>query len=199
MGGSSRLSYLVSGDTHTVDSAGDRGQDDPMLGDVASTPEDRARTFPCDRVIPEAREAWYRAVDVAAPAPVLFRWLCQLRAAPYSYDWIDNFGRQSPRTLTPGLDDLAVGQRVMTIFTLTDFERGVHLTARLRNGLTLFGDIAATYLVVSRGERASRLIVKLRLGGGWFASGLGAWLDLVMMRKQLLTLKALAEATAGGT
>jgi hypothetical protein len=164
-----------------------------------STADDRARGFPCDRHVTDGADAWFRAIDVDAPAPVLFRWLCQLRVAPYSYDWIDNGGRTSPRTPTPGLERLAVGQRVMSIFELVEFEPDRHLTLVLRSNHKLFGRIAVTYAVLPRGERASRLVVKLLvqapasgvLGRAWRA--LGPWLDLVMMRKQLYTLKALAE------
>ncbi|MCX5731216.1 MAG: hypothetical protein NTY18_07665 [Deltaproteobacteria bacterium] len=35
-------------------------------------------------------------VTVAAPATVLFRWLCQLRVAPYSYDRLDDGSPRHP-------------------------------------------------------------------------------------------------------
>jgi hypothetical protein len=99
-----------------------------------STPSERALPFPCDRVLPDAPFELYRAVTIDALAPVVFRWLCQLRVAPYSYDLLDNRGRQSPRSLTPGLEELAAGQRFMRIFTLTDFEFGKHVTLRIVSG-----------------------------------------------------------------
>jgi len=166
-----------------------------------TTAAERARSFPCDRWLPGADDALFRAVDVDAPAAVVFRWLCQLRAAPYSYDWIDNFGRQSPRTLTPGLDALAVGQRVMSFFEIVDFERNSHVTAVTRSAL--FGDIAATYVVLPRDEATCRLVVKVLVHHplpplGWITRALLPWGDLVMMRKQLLTLKSLAEKKGAG-
>lgn len=176
--------------------------DDGIARTWGSTPAERALAFPCDRHLPEADAAWFRAVDVEAPVATVFRWLCQLRAAPYSYDWIDNFGRTSPRTLTPGLDALAVGQRVMSIFDLVEFERDRHLTLRMRRATGLFGEFAVTYLVVPRGAGSSRIVVKLLVRYPTTHAAvvrvLGPWLDLFMMRKQLVTLKALAEGSVAG-
>jgi hypothetical protein len=105
-----------------------------------TTPAERSMAFPCDRCADASAEAFYRAVDIDAPRATAFRWLCQLRVAPYSYDVIDNFPHRSPRRLTPG-------------GWLESRARGVFL----------------------------------------------GWGDLVMMRKQLLTLKSLAEETPVST
>jgi hypothetical protein len=164
-----------------------------------STAAERAAHYPCDDLIEGPRRELFRAVDVDAPTEDVFRWVCQLRAAPYSYDLLDNLGRHSPRELTPGLDELAVGQRVMTIFRLVSFEPGRSITVDART--RLFGYLAVTYRVVANGERRSRLVVKLAVASrrGWVEWLLDRVLplgDLVMMRKQLLTLKSLAERSA---
>jgi hypothetical protein len=167
-----------------------------------STPDERALALPCDRQLSGTRDAYHRAITIEAPAPTVFRWLCQLRVAPYSYDWIDNFGRRSPQELTPGLDDLAFGQRFMTVFDLVDFERDRHITLRLRRGRSSFGDLVVTYAVLPLDERRCRLLVRLlvRRSGIWPVAlvrrVLLPWGDVVMMRRQLLNLRQLAETTA---
>jgi hypothetical protein len=163
-----------------------------------STREERLRRYPCDDVLPEHEQALFRAVTVDAPPPVVFRWLCQLKVAPYSYDLLDNGGRRSPQHLVPGVDRLVVGEQV-AIFELASFAVDEHLTLRLR-GHRLFGDVAISYVVVSGRPGPSRLIVKLvtvparGLTGAVMRRLLPAG-DLVMMRRQLLNLKALAEGT----
>src|SRR5205085_298872 len=91
-----------------------------------TTAAERARSFPCDPWLPGADDALFRAVDVDAPAAVAFRWVCQLRVAPYSYDWIDNFGRGSPRAVTRGLDAPAVGRRAMSFVGIVGLARYRH-------------------------------------------------------------------------
>ncbi|HEV7655375.1 MAG TPA: hypothetical protein VGP36_11685 [Mycobacteriales bacterium] len=157
---------------------------------------ERARPLPCDRILPQADLVLHRAVDVAAPAARTFRWICQLRAAPYSFDRLDNGGRRSPRRLTPGLELLEVGQPVMRIFTLVDFTAGEQLTIRLdsERGRRWFGEGVATYAAVPAGPDRSRLLVRYRLSGlDPFRRRALVYGDLIMMRKQLRTLAHLAE------
>jgi hypothetical protein len=161
-----------------------------------STAAERSEAFPCDRLLPDPDCAMFRAVDVEAPVETTFRWLCQLRAAPYSYDLIDNLGRRSPQELTPGLEQLAAGQRFQTIFQLVEFEPGRSLT--MVSSGRVFGRVACTYRAMPVGEGRSRIVVKILAG---YARGLHRPLmqlvlppgDLVMMRRQLLNLKRLAE------
>lgn len=164
-------------------------------------PEERGRTFPCDVLIPHPDDALYRGVTIHASAPTVFRWLCQMRAAPYSYDWIDNGGRQSPQQLTPGLKDLAIGQDVMRIFSLVDFERNRHLTIRIKprsSASRTFGDVACSYVIREVSPNCCRLLVKLIANHppgtrGRLMRALLPWGDLIMMRRQLLNFKKLAE------
>lgn len=144
-----------------------------------------------------------RAVTCAADPEALHLWLCQLRRAPYSYDWIDNFGRRSPRVPDPALTELEIGQRVMTIFTLTALDPGRSVTLRMNGGwpTQLFGALDVRYdIVPDQGSPGSVLVARLRmpLPPGPLArlrrTAL-AWGDLLMMRKQLHTLARLAEAT----
>lgn len=173
---------------------------DNIRDNWGTTEEERAQAFPCDSILADA-EACYRGVTVHADAPTVFRWLCQLRAAPYSYDWIDNLGRRSPQTLTPGLDALEVGQRVMSIFKLVSFVIDEHITVRTRGGsekAPFFGETAVSYTVAPISRNETRLVAKIlfkypRGPLGWAMRLLLPWGDLIMMRRQLLNLKRLAE------
>ncbi|MFO0666462.1 MAG: hypothetical protein U0174_21080 [Polyangiaceae bacterium] len=168
-----------------------------------STPAERSKLYPCDALLPSPRRELFRAVTIAAPPPTVFRWLCQMRTAPYSYDLIDNGGRCSPRTLTPGLEALEVGQPVMRIFALRSFVKDEHITLELTDGgaIRVFGKLSVSYVVEPLADgNSTRLVAKLALAAkdeSWLVRlrrHLLAAGDLFMMRKQLLTFKELAEA-----
>lgn len=167
-----------------------------------ATPPEVAASYPCDLLLGPDAVRLVRAVGCGAPAPHAYRWLCQLRLAPYSYDWIDNAGRTSPRQLVAGTEDLRVGQRMMTIFDLVAFTPGRDLTVLVRPGAptVAFGRVAVTYAAVPS-PVGSRLVAVLRVEeppgplAGARVRAL-AWGDLLMMRKQLRTLAVLAERPA---
>lgn len=162
-----------------------------MIGDRWGVTDAETRLhYPCDDLVPHpAWQAW-RGVTVDATPAAVWPWIAQLRLAPYSYDWIDNLGRRSPRELR-GLPDPAVGDPFTAtagrpIGTVVSVELGVHLTARLAGAYM-------SYVLVETGG-TTRLLLKLAARNG---RALGPFVvagDLVMARKQLLTLKHLAES-----
>jgi hypothetical protein len=163
-----------------------------MLGfNWGATPSERAATMPCDALVSDACTRADRAISISAPPAIVFWWLCQLRVAPYSYDILDNFGRRSPRQRTPELAQLKIGQRFMMVFTLQSVVDGEHITLRTKR-------VVVTYAVRPLAAGA-RLHARVLFGVPSFIGGVAALGDLVMMRKQLLTLKSLAEHEAAMT
>lgn len=152
--------------------------------------------------LPDPQTIATRAVRTSATPEALFLWLCQLRRAPYSYDWIDNFARRSPQRADPAMARLALGQRFMTIFTLLAFEPGRSITLGMRPGAPsrLFGALVVEYRIdrLPGDERQLGAILRMPSAGRGAAARNTAlaWGDLVMMRKQLRELSRLAEQEA---
>ena len=116
-----------------------------------ATRAEARRPYAADHLIDGTMLTMTRAISVAAPPEHTWRWLCQIAVAPYSYDWIDNGGRRSPRTLTPGADDLVLGQPMAIVFELVAFDAPHHWTAlTTARGRRLFGPVAMTYAAPSR-------------------------------------------------
>lgn len=155
--------------------------------------------LPTPEVAPGSRLA-IRAIAMEAPREIGFLWLCQMRRAPYSYDWLDNFGRRSPREADPSLTGLEVGQSFMTIFELVGFAAPSSVRLRMQEGwpTAAFGAIDLTYSIEAADAERTRLSAVMWMPPigrvlGRTRRYLLAWGDLVMMRKQLRTLATLAE------
>ena len=165
-----------------------------------ATSDEEKEIFPCDQYMTSEYRSMIRAIDILALANIVFRWICQLKLAPYSYDWIDNWGRQSPRQLTPGVEQLAIGQNFL-IGRIVEFEEGRQITCVIYPKLeSIFGLMSLTYAVQNTSPGACRLVVKIDVGARNWMERLRrfilAWGDLIMMRKQLLTIKSLAEGNS---
>ncbi|MET0447062.1 MAG: hypothetical protein ABW004_01595 [Aeromicrobium sp.] len=161
-----------------------------MIGDRwGVTRAETSLHYPCDDLVPHSAWQAWRGITVDATPDAVWPWIAQIRLAPYSYDWIDNRGRRSPRELR-GLDEPRVGEPFSAtagrpLGTIVAVEPGVHLTA------TIMG-VHMSYVLVGAGHR-TRLLLKLAARRGRGFGPLLAVGDLVMARKQLLTLKELAE------
>src|SRR3984957_14804209 len=127
---------------------------------------------------------------VAAPAAAVWPWVAQVRLAPYSYDWIDNRGRRSPRELM-GLAEPRVGESFTSVGG-----RALGRIVSVETGKQLTGTVTGafmSYVLVPGEHDSTRLLLKVVLRTTRVkALGLSVG-DLVMARRQLLNLKRLAE------
>ncbi|NRQ50724.1 SRPBCC family protein [Aeromicrobium stalagmiti] len=164
-----------------------------------ATAGETARTYPSEAFAPAGAERAMRAIDVAATPEATYAWICQLRRAPYSYDLIDNLGRRSPRDLDPTMLDLEPGMRIAMIFRVVDFVPDESVTMEIVDARPRrwFGPLVFTYAIAPR-PGGCRLIGVIDMPPArspiararrWLLM----WGDLVMMRKQLMTLGRLAE------
>jgi hypothetical protein len=156
------------------------------------TDEEVARPFPCDEWARCPTLAAWRGVTVNASAAGLWPWVTQVGLAPYSYDWIDNLGRRSPRTLV-GLDDPAVGDHFtraagVRIGCILSVDAPHQLTGRIA------GTVISYDLEQSSGQASTRLLMKITSEVARPLAPLLSLGDLVMARRQLLNWKRLAEA-----
>ena len=167
-----------------------------MIGDRwGVTQAETTRPYPCDDLMPDpVLQAW-RGVMVRARPEHVWPWVAQIRLAPYSYDLIDNLGRRSPQDLR-GLPEPVVGEPFTAALggfrlgRIVAVESGKHLTG------TIMGAVMSYVLVPIDDVRHTRLLMKLVTSGGRMTAPLLSVGDLIMARRQLLNLKALAERTA---
>jgi hypothetical protein len=167
------------------------GENGRMIGDRwGVTESDILRPYPCDDFVTSPTLRAWRGVSVEAPAEAVWPWVAQVRVAPYSYDWIDNGGRRSPRNLV-GLAEPRMGDRFTSVGgralgRIVSVEPGKQLTG------TIMGAFMSYVLVPHEGD-VTRLLLKVVMRTGrWAALGLSIG-DLIMARRQLLNFKQLAE------
>jgi hypothetical protein len=161
------------------------------------TPAETTRRYPCDDFVPEpVLQAW-RGVTVQARPEHVWPWVAQIRLAPYSYDWIDNLGRRSPQDLR-GLPEPVVGESFTTALGRRHLGQIIAVESREHLTATIMGAVMSYVLVPFDGGLRTRLLLKIVTSGGRMTAPLLSVGDLIMARRQLLNLAALAERGAAG-
>ncbi len=167
-----------------------------MLADRWGVTDAETRlVYGCDQLVTRPTLQAWRGVTVAAAPEVVWSWVRQIRLAPYSYDWVDNLGRRSPRVRSdlpePRAGDPFTASAGRSIGRVLAVDPGRELTATIM-GATM------SYRVEPFGDGTSRLLLKI---AGRPPRGLATVMslgDLPMARRQLLNLKDLAENTPAG-
>lgn len=175
-----------------------------------ATAEEVARAMPGDDWVAHPALVATRAVTISATAEEIWPWLVQMgyrRAGWYSYDRFDNDGVHVTR-IVPAWQSLKVGDVMLTGpeggFRVEAIEPRRSLLLRIdRASIGMNADIVLGVALEPRDEQHTRLIFRLHAAfRGWLERLWGSLLfdfgDFVMMRKQLLGIKARVERHAAG-
>jgi hypothetical protein len=171
-----------------------------------ATDDEASGPMPGDELVPDPQLAATRAVAIAAPPETVWPWLVQMggytRGGWYSYDRIDNAGRPSARTIVPELQHLEVGDVLPTAPDGTGFEVVAMDPPRWLVAVIDHPQATTSWaMALEPTGTGCRLVFRLRLRAaptavGWlYRVGMDAG-DFVMMRRQLLTIRARIEGAA---
>ena len=154
--------------------------------------------MPGDHLLRPDAPSTTRAITIDASPAAVFPWLLQIgygRGGWYSYDWIDNDGKQSVERIQPALQRLAVGDRIEM---LPGMGPVVHEIVRNRHIVSCDETETWCLLVEPTTDRRTRLISRWRQD--WPKStGTYVWIALadpgafVMEQKMLRRIRDLAE------
>lgn len=180
-----------------------------MFTNWGSQRDERQLPFTADKLIRDKNGEYFRAVDINAPAELVYRWLCHMKASPYSYDKLDNKGKESPQQLLPGIDKLKIGDKMMTIFHVESYFPNEEITLLMdyppKPYDKYYVPTAITYKILpARDGLKNHCRVVVKYVASWRRTLLGnaerifiIFADFIMMRRQLLNFKRLAERDYG--
>lgn len=186
----------------------------PVRAHWGLSAQESAATWPGDHRVPAPDWSWTHAVEVEAPAEVVWPWVAQVgqgKAGFYSYEWLENLvGCEVDNADTvheewahPRVGDLLRLHPDMPPLSIVDVEDGAYMVACAGSGGEGPGPSVSWLFQVQplpggRCRVVSRFRSHLPEGAGWGAKlASGPWLTeaigFVMDRRMLLGIKERAE------
>jgi hypothetical protein len=176
----------------------------PRVLDWGASPDEAAAALPGDDIVADAYLQTTRAVTVNAPPSAVWPWLAQMgpkpRAGAYTYDWIERLlgiDIENRKVILPEYQQLQPGE-FMGLNSKGEGIRVEALEPERYLALRWLPQGSSWTFVLKPVEGGTRLISRNRLPRSGLLSRLFmvAFMEpgsLVMERKMLLTIKALAE------
>ena len=190
------------------------------LENWGSRPDERARTWPGDKLVTSANHTYTRAIDVAAAGPDVWQWVVQFglgRAGFYSYELLERLVGipvKNVESVVPELQSLAVGDEVLLHpkapgIPVGLLEPGSHVCYGVldesgeSNSNPDPGRSWSMYILPT-GPNSSRLVlrgciepVREPSASKWVSLALVEPIDFLMEQRMLRTIRRLAESNVG--
>ncbi|NQZ01716.1 MAG: hypothetical protein HRT45_13720 [Bdellovibrionales bacterium] len=133
-------------------------------------------------------------IQIAAPATEIWPWLVQMgngRAGWYSYDWLDNLGRQSSRKILSEHQNITKGES-FGLYSVDDYKEPEFLTFKFSKESNM------TWLLDEKSPQLTMLLTRVRVGRfpKWLLKATLGPGHLIMQRKQFLEIKKRVENKA---
>jgi hypothetical protein len=140
--------------------------------------EEQTQAMSADALVPNPIFTETRAITIRAPAARVWPWLAQMgsgRAGWYAYDWVDNGGHPSARSILPEYQQIGAGDilpalpGMKDVFLVTAAEPPGRLVLTVPDAA--FGNRVSWEFLLKPLERGhTRLIVRGRVSSHWLAA-----------------------------
>lgn len=172
-----------------------------------ATPDEVAATWASDDLVPAPTFNATRAITIHARPESIWPWLVQVgvgRGGWYSYDVLDNLGRQSAWQILPEFQALEPGD---TVPMSPDGKQGIRVISIDAPRTMVWGtpdDTTWVWRLVPLPDGSTRLLSRVRARYRWLSpaiafSALLEFGDIWMMRRMLLNIRERAEELEAST
>jgi hypothetical protein len=149
--------------------------------DVKATAEESCRPLPGDKFLADPAVTIMNAVTIAAQPAQVWPWLAQLgsgRGGWYAYDFVDNDGHPSAKTILAGLQKIAVGDVLPSLpgatdsFVVAALHPAEDLVLAVPSADGGFG-VSWEFFLAPSSQHCTRLLVRGRVAANWPSGSAG--------------------------